>query len=184
MSFEVEIHNLKNFTEKQREKAKEACFHIEDCMNSEFFWAKAEIVFNKSECRYYLNFDNDKINFNSFLDFKEMVLSGSDKFNKESDGDLDLHLTMYHNWGRAIGYTYPSTWFTWINRKFFKRFDKFQIAGNIFHEYLHNLGLKHPGVNKRSLIYLMGYLVRDFNRPKKKKTKIVPWYKKFFTVFR
>ena len=93
----------------------------------------------------------------------EKVMSGADKFDKVKDGELDVHITMYYSARNVIGYTYPSTWYTWINRRYFRSFDLPSICGNVFHEYLHNCGFGHLKRWKRksSVPYRGGYLARD-----------------------
>ena len=89
-------------------------------------------------------------------------MSGADKFNKEADQDIDVYLTIYYSFKSTVGYTYPSTWWTWINRKFFSSFDESEVAGNVVHEYMHNLGYDHnTAKDHNSVPYATGYLVRD-----------------------
>lgn len=76
-----------------------------------------------------------------------LIMSGWDKFDQTEDGDLDLKATLFYNrWSSAVGYTYPNTFATWINTKFWTGSQEdivARIAANIVHEYMHNLGFDH-----------------------------------------
>lgn len=159
MTFRVEIHDLKNFTPKQRDACTVACTMLENELRSPYFWSEVAQAWDGFTHKWImLNGIKTALTFDSY---RAYVLSGKDKFNTASDGDLDLHLTMYYSFRNVVGYTYPSTWFTWINRKFFAKFKSGDIAGNIFHEYMHNMGMDHPNVDKKSVVYQVGYIVRD-----------------------
>jgi hypothetical protein len=90
----------------------------------------------------------------------DMILSGADKFNEETDGDLDLFLTGYYKYFTSvIGYTFGYTAKTWINKKFLRIMRKWSLAGHIVHEYAHNLGFKHKKVKRTSVPYQIGKIV-------------------------
>jgi hypothetical protein len=167
MTFRVEIHDLRSFSDKERIRCEEACSRLEIELNSPDFWLEVASKWDSWTHRWYMQLGIGKTPI-TFNQFKTMFLMGKDNFNRHSDNDLDLHLTMYYSWRNVVGYTYPSTWFTWINRKFFGRFDIGGISGNIAHEYLHNMGMDHPGTDKRSVVYQFGYLLRDRINKKRK----------------
>jgi len=145
-----QIHNVKNFSEKERTKFFMAIEKAENVINS--------IEFGQRVMVYPFIQTNG---FNN-MDVYNMFMSGADKFNKSKDNDLDVYITMYYSFGRAIGYTLPSTWFTWINRKFFSRFNHASIGGNVTHEYCHNLGFGHISAKDHdSVPYAIGYIVRN-----------------------
>ncbi len=98
-----------------------------------------------------------------------LIMSGWDKFDQTKDGDVDLksHLH-YKRWSRAIGHTYPSTFKTWMNTKFWTGSETdivALIAGNIVHEYMHNLGFDHAfdwnPTRQFSVPYAIGTIVRQ-----------------------
>lgn len=152
--FTVDVHGLKNFSEKERQKFSLAMKELERVVSSPAF--KEAILAH--------NFDdqtNGKTNQELYDDF----MNGSDKFNQMNDRDMDVHLTMFYSWKSTIGYTYPSTWWTWINRKFFKRFGSDEIAMNVTHEDRHNDGYDHRSARDHdSVPYAFGYIVRDLIR--------------------
>lgn len=188
MSFKVEIHGIKNASESERFKFRAACELMAFELNNDEFWKQVSANWETMTWRNY-ELSNKEYKFASATNFKQVVLSGRDKFNDIADEDIDVQITLYYSWKRTIGYTYPSTWLTWINRKFFSRFSKADIAGNVFHEYLHNMGMSHPGTDRRSVVYQCGYLMRDSIKkrlgeykkisPIKYKRRL-PWYKRLW----
>lgn len=181
--FRVDVHNLKNFNPEQVHKAHESFLWLEKMINSDEFWHEVESRYYNWSHRWTIIYGLPRKQL-SFNDFKELVLSGKDKFNKESDGDLDLYLTLYYSWKNTVGYTYPTTFWTWTNRKFFIRFDYADFAGHVLHEYLHNIGMDHPRNDRNSVVYQCGYLMRDMIKEeiKTRTTKITytPWYKRLW----
>lgn len=181
--FNVEIHGIKNATPQQKAKFQFSADQLADELNKKSFWdeVKLEFIFWKYKNGF------------SFDEFQKYVLSGRDKFNDIPDGDLDVYVTFYYSWRSVVGYTTPRTWFTWINRKFFNKFDDADIAGNIAHEYLHNLGFDHPNADRDSLVYKFGNLVRDRIRrrrvsdgwfddlPSNNRVSLFQKFKRFFT---
>jgi hypothetical protein len=147
------VHNKVNFSEKERTTFLEALEEAKKVINSSDFKDRA------------VNLPLEQTNGFSPLEIYNKFISGADSFNTEEDGYIDVHITMYHSFKNTVGYTYPTTWFTWINRKFFSRFDHAEIAGHVIHEYMHNVGFGHKSAgDKNSVPYAYGYLVRDMIR--------------------
>lgn len=151
MSFKVEVHGLKNFSEKHRQKMSAAIIELERVANSPEFMHHILVH----------EFD-DQTNGKTNEELYEHFMSGSTKFHEAKDNDLDLMLTSYYSWKSVIGYTYPSTWFTWINRKFIPGFSLGDLAGNVTHEDRHNAGYGHRKASDHdSVPYAFGYIMRD-----------------------
>jgi len=170
-----QIHGKQDFTEPEKAKFKKALNYAEEIINSSEFKMR------------FLQMPLVQANGKSNEQIYRELMSGADKFNKESDNDIDVHITMYYSFKRTVGYTYPSTWFTWINRKFFSSFDYADVAGNVVHEYMHNMGYDHiRATDKWSVPYAVGYLVRDmikeFIKEKVSETEKEPDSIKFPTV--
>lgn len=195
----IDVQGLKNFKPNERIKFKGAMSQLTTVLNSREFYTRM------------MNLKLEQTNGKSNKEIYDMIHSGADKFNRESDNDIDVHLTMYYSWKRTIGYTYPSTYFTWINRKFFRGFNEASVAGNVIHEYMHNLGFGHISAKDHdSVPYAIGYLVRDMiengydatpmslggtadsavvvtrNNPENpvRPTYFKPWYKRLASWFR
>ena len=85
--------------------------------------------------------------------------------NEGNDFELDVDLTIYQASGNTVGYTYPSTVRTWINRTFFDSYSPAEVAGNLAHEYCHKIGFSHAKwawpSRKYSVPYAIGYLVQE-----------------------
>ena len=172
----VDIHNLKNFSDQEKIKFIGAMTEMEKVINSKEFKI-AILVHDFDQKKGYTN-----------LELYEMFMSGKSDFSAP-DRDIDIDLTLYYSWKNTVGYTYPSTWKTWINRKFFSKFSPSEIAMNVIHEDRHNAGFDHYSpLDWDSVPYAFGYIVRDLMQGKKppvryKTKKTVykkPWYKKLF----
>ena len=144
----VQVHGLKNFTDQEKVKFKDAVRLLHKVINSEDFKKR------------FLNLKLVETTGKTNIQIFKELFSGKDKFNTVSDHDVDVYATMYYSFKRTVGYTYPDTWKTWINRKYFS--NPADIAGNIIHEYMHNLGYGHSSPRqKMSVPYAAGDLVRD-----------------------
>jgi len=89
-------------------------------------------------------------------------LSGQETTTVNADGELDLNITMYSKpWSKVIGYTYLNSIATYINSKFFKSFSLSGVAGNIAHEYCHQIGFTHNDKSqwKKTVPYTVGRIV-------------------------
>jgi hypothetical protein len=160
-----ELHQLNNFSKEERDKFIEAIRLAEDVLNS--------IEFKNR----FLNLPLVQTNGNTNKQVYNQLMSGADKFNKELDNDIDVYITLYYSFKNTVGYTYPTTWFTWINRKFFSSFDYADVAGNVVHEYMHNVGYDHiRASDKWSVPYAIGYLVRDMIKEKIKYDRYLTQY--------
>lgn len=147
-----EVHGLNNFSEREKAKFNMALGIGSLVLNSKEF---------KDMVSQYEYVESRGLNG---LQVWELLCTGKDLYNSEDDYDIDVFVTMYHNfWTGTIGYTYPDTFKTWINRKFFQNFDEAQILGNVVHEALHNFGFSHKDMSKRydSVPYKVGYFARD-----------------------
>jgi len=99
----------------------------------------------------------------------DLIMSGWDKFHQTYDGDIDIESHLhFKRWSSAIGHTYPSTFKTWLNTKFWTGSEKdiiALIAGNIVHEYMHNLGFGHAykwnPTRDHSVPYAIGTIIRQ-----------------------
>jgi len=153
MTFKVKVHEVKKATNAEAKAFRAAARQVEIELNSDEFWYDVAMVYN--------TWENKKLGDQNFKEFKEMVLGGSTVFDHHEDKILDVLVEFYYSWRSVVGYTTPSTWYTWINRNVFKGFDLGDIGGNIAHEGLHNQGLGHPKANRDSVTYKFGYMVRD-----------------------
>jgi hypothetical protein len=154
---DIEIHGLDNYTGKQKEKMLEACTKGKKVLNSQQF--KDRILAAKLT----------ETNGLSNLQIYNLICSGKDLYNESEDRDIDVFSTMYtKNFSSTVGFTYPNTWKTWINSKFFNRFYIWEIFGNVIHEALHNFGFGHLKAHATSVPYVIGYIARDLLKQSEK----------------
>jgi hypothetical protein len=98
------------------------------------------------------------------------ILQGAEKLgNTSRNNTMDLELQLYQdNNSQTVGYTYANVIRVWMNKKFFNAFRPDQVAGNMFHEWLHKLGFTHdvrPTPSRQhSVPYAIGYIIRDLSK--------------------
>lgn len=152
LKIRIQIHGLGNFTEKEQAKLYKAV-------------RLGNKVLNSMEFR-------DMVSNYTFSEHRgmtgkqiwEMICTGKDLYNPMVDNDIDVFVTMYENfWTGTIGYTFPETFKTWMNRKFFRSYNEAQILGNVLHEAMHNFGFDHKNNETKleSVPYKIGYFARD-----------------------
>lgn len=96
----------------------------------------------------------------SNLQIYTLIMSGSEVLSPEVDNEADISIHAYFRIGTVIGYTYPSSEKTFVNLKFFRKFDYSSVASNLFHEWLHKLGFSHKSAKeKTSVPYALGTLI-------------------------
>lgn len=147
----VQIHAMEGFTEEDAKKFKVA---VELMVN----------IFNSLE--FKLEVMNAPLVLTNGLKPSEvyaLFMSGKDEYNEIADNDMDISITLYYKNNRTVGYTYPGTFRTWINRKFFGSYGYSSIVGNLTHEYCHNVGFGHPsrGYTQRNVPYFYGNVASD-----------------------
>ena len=176
----LEIHGLINFDKDVREKFLKLRHAIRKTVNSEEFKNKC-IRYTYTNTTYTGRWWWRKANSTTVYGMKkpngkrqeqihELFMSGRDQFNTVADKDIDLYVTLYYSRKNVIGYTYPNTFKTWINKKFFlhrlnSKSGKAGIIGNIIHEYMHNVGFGHSFKNnstrQHTVPYAYGYIAAE-----------------------
>lgn len=161
MHLKVSLNNHQNFTRKELEKLQSCLYLLQKAVNSE--------EFKERLCKIE-KFTDSKLNGKKVY---EIFMQGRQLHENSDDYEMDIDLTIYHSNNGTIGYTYPSTFRTWINRKFFLAFTLSGVCGNISHEYCHKLGFVHSRwkwpSRKHSVPYAVGYLLEDICKKIEKK---------------
>jgi len=164
-SMKIEIHGLDNFTDKEKEKFMSAMMLGELVLNSwDFRMKMVSTTFTENN-----NMTGKQI--------WELICTGQDLFNTKEDHDIDVFVTMYDNfWTGTIGYTFPNTFKTWFNNKFFRKFDEAEILGNVIHEAMHNIGFGHNDYENRmtSVPYKVGHIATELAKKKMKGGDLSP----------
>lgn len=163
-AFDVTL-KLKGFNEEQEQKIFEAITLIKKIVLSPDFKAA---VLSKSFNNEFTFKDNAGLSnqeiYQKILDGKELVGS-----NTAANGIMDLELELYRDdESKTIGYTYPQISHVYINEKFLNRFRPYEVANNLFHEWLHKIGFDHSvertPEREHSVPYALGYIVKDMAR--------------------
>lgn len=95
------------------------------------------------------------------------ILQGSERMLSHGNNNrMDLELELYtDNNAVTIGYTMPSIVKVFMNTKYFNKFKPYQVADNMFHEWLHKLGFTHSvevtAARAHSIPYAVGYIVKS-----------------------
>lgn len=146
----VNLLAARGFAESEKAKLLEAIKYLEKQINTP--WFKNEIIFSLFTST---TLDNYSI--------YNLIMSGKEVLQPEVDNEIDVDITIYNTWPwvGTIGYTYPDTIRTWINRKYFKQFSVADIAANIAHEYCHKLGFTHPFYDSEERRSSVPYVVGD-----------------------
>lgn len=107
----------------------------------------------------------------------DLIRSGAEKLNPVHDNEIDIKVNLYKAANSTVGYTYPNVVEVWLNDKFFSIYDYAEVAGNMFHEWLHKLGLGHPSAATRersqTAVYMIGYFVRALVKRLMKGEKLI-----------
>lgn len=98
----------------------------------------------------------------------QSILSAAESLKPAKNNTMDLGVKMYYANNSVVGYTNPSITYINVNTKFFNNYAANQVAGNLFHEWLHKLGYGHDSssTSRRpySVPYAVGYMVRDIGK--------------------
>lgn len=142
----VEIHDTTGFTASELATFKIAIEMMVHVVNSVEF--KDRALHPPRKLDHINGLTNEEI-YNLFM-------SGSTALDRTPDKDIDIYITMYYGRTRTIGYTYPDTMRTWVNRKFYG--DIGTIVGNLVHEYMHKCGFDHEssGYTQYNVPYYYG----------------------------
>ncbi len=158
------INAARDFTPFERHKLLQGASIVEQVMNSDEF---KNAILNHSF--------NDAPGFANTLhtnqEIYDLLMKGSEALTPGDDYEMDIDITIYtSNWfGRnTVGYTYPSTIRTWINRRCFVYYAPSSIAGNLAHEWCHKLGFDHDfypsAIRPFSVPYAVGNIVNELGK--------------------
>lgn len=109
--------------------------------------------------------DNDGL---TNAEIYQKLLDGSEELMPGIDHQMDLDLELYYSNRSTVGYTYADGMRIWMNTKFFDSYTPAEVAGNVFHEWIHKLGFTHASsysVSRDSSVpYALGYLIEELGK--------------------
>ena len=157
-------------------KLQAAAIHMGEALNSPEFeefcknykWSKnlCTGMFWWRKCRQNsgISFRLTELNNSQVYD---RIINGAEKLLAEQDNEADIFIKVDQRYTRnVIGYTYPSTNWQWIYKKYFRQMSVKGVAGNIAHEWCHKLGFKHEykynPIREFTVPYAVGNFVKDF----------------------
>lgn len=175
LTLTAQIHGLTGGTARQRELYRRGVeLFLWALKTEEFKYRVTEFGFNAPSTGEYLEHFKKPVGGpnNSRMENVEiydLILSGWDSYNREKDDDIDVKSTLYFSrFSSAVGYTYPNTFKNWANTKFWVGTEEeivARIAGNLAHEYMHNLGFGHAyhwnDTRDFTVPYAIGTIVKE-----------------------
>ncbi len=160
----VKLDASSGFDAKEKSKLLSAIALLEKVVNSEEFRARVlNYTYNGNKTFVDNNGMSNELIYN-------LIMSGKEVLKPTEDHELNINITIYSSfWNRnVIGYTYPNTLQTWINRRYYKNYTPADICANIAHEYLHKASFNHSFAwtpsREFSVPYAIGYIVGELAR--------------------
>lgn len=134
----VNLKKIVGFNEIRKIKLWSAIVYLHSAINSD--WFKQSVLTHKYLGKYQYANNEGRSNEEIY----NLLMSGNEILSPEIDNEIDVDIELYTKWfSSVIGYTYPNITTQFINRKYFDKMSKNEIASNILHEYLHKQGWSH-----------------------------------------
>jgi hypothetical protein len=162
MSFSTNIEYLTGFTAADEDKYNQAAEIVKKVVATEAFRTKV-LNYTYNGARQFA--DNNGL---TNAQIYQSVLDAAERLTPAKNNVLDVGVKLYYENSSVVGFTSGSINYINVNTKFFAGFDPNEVAGNLFHEWLHKLGYGHDSAAtaKRpySVPYAIGYLIRDLGK--------------------
>jgi hypothetical protein len=161
LSFKTNVSYM-NFTDAQKAKYNKAVALVKKVVATEAFRKKV-LNFIYAGVKRFSNNDGK-----SNSQIYQSILDAAEKLKPSKNNTMDLGVKLYYEASSVVGYTNPSITYINVNTKFFNNYSVNEVAGNLFHEWLHKLGYGHDSssTSRRpySVPYAIGYMVRDIGK--------------------
>lgn len=161
LSFSTNV-DYYNLTATQEDKYDDAVALVKKVVGTEAFRTR---VLN-----HYYDGSKSYANNNGLTNSQiyQSVLDAAEKLTPAKNNRLDVGVKMYYENNSVVGWTNTSITYINVNTKFFNGYDVNEVAGNLFHEWLHKLGYGHDSTattrRPYSVPYAIGYMIRDLGR--------------------
>jgi len=162
LSFKTNVSYLSGFTTSDEEKYNEAVAIVKKVVATEAFKTKV-LNHTYGGAKTYAN-SAGKTNEQIY----QSILDAAESLQPAKNNTLDVGVKLYYEASSIVGYTNGSITYINVNTKFFDSYDPNEVAGNLFHEWLHKLGYGHDSAataaRPYSVPYAVGYMVRDLGK--------------------
>jgi hypothetical protein len=161
LNFKTNVSFL-NLTSAQKTKYNKAISIVKKVIGTESF--RSKVLNYRYNGRYQFANNDGKSNSQIY----QAILDAAEKLKPIKNNTMDLGVKMYYAANSVVGYTNPSITYINVNTKFFNSYSSNEVAGNLFHEWLHKLGFNHDSTSTSrrpySVPYAIGYLIRDIGK--------------------
>lgn len=162
LSFQTNVDLLTAFTAEQETKYNAAVAMVKKVVATEAFRTK---VLNHTYNGVKTFVDNrGRTNAQIY----QTILDAAESLQPAKNNTMDVGVKLYYENNSVVGYTNGSITYINVNTKFFNGYDVNEVAGNLFHEWLHKLGYGHAASatasRPYSVPYAIGYIVRTLGK--------------------
>lgn len=162
LSFSTNVKYLEGFAASDEDKYDQAVSIVKKVVATEAFRTK---VLNHMWNGSKKFADNNGL---TNAQIYQSILDAAEKLSPKKNNTMDVGVKLYYNSNNVVGYTNPSITYINVNTKYFDSYDANEVAGNLFHEWLHKVGYGHDSsvTAKRpySVPYAVGYMIRDLGK--------------------
>ena len=162
LSFKTNVSYLSGFTTADEDKYNQAVAIVKKVVGTEAFRTKV-LNHTYGGSTTYAN-SAGKTNAQIY----QSILDAAESLQPAKNNTLDVGVKLYYEASTIVGFTNGSITYINVNTKFFNQYDANEVAGNLFHEWLHKLGYGHDSAataaRPYSVPYAVGYMVRDLGK--------------------
>lgn len=162
LSFKTNVSYLTGFTSTDEEKYNEAVAIVKKVVATEAFRTQ---VLNHTYGGVKTYVQNNGL---TNAQIYQAILDAAEKLTPAKNNTMDVGVKLYYENNSVVGYTSGSINYINVNTKFFDSYDPNEVAGNLFHEWLHKLGYGHDSAatarRPYSVPYAIGYMIRNLGK--------------------
>jgi hypothetical protein len=162
LSFSTNVSYLAGFETADEIKYNQAVALVKKVVATEAFRTKV-LNFTYSGTKAFVQ-NNGLTNAQIY----QSILDAAETLKPTKNNTMDVGVKLYYENTSTVGYTSTSITYINVNTKFFDSYDVNEVAGNLFHEWLHKLGYAHDSAattrRPYSVPYAIGYMIRDLGK--------------------